>query len=113
MSWERPQDAKKFDRQDGDQRRVLTEFKNRLDEACREDESSEVRLHLDQLVDRWQHEVGVSGNPLSFGGGRQFRELIVHFTPERRAGEFPWPTLNSMRHVDGAVRFHVRGEREN
>ncbi len=113
MSWERPQDAKRFDRKDGDQRRVLTEFKNRLDEACREDESSEVRLHLDQLVDRWQQEVGVSGNPLSFGGGRQFRELIVHFTPERRAGEFPWPTLNSMRHVDGAVRFHVRGEREN
>jgi superfamily II DNA or RNA helicase len=113
MGWGAPQDAGKFDSSDPEQRRVLVEFENRLVEACREDESAEVSLHLSSLIDRWEAEVGVSGNPLSFGGGRQFRELIVRFTPECRAGEFPWPTLNSMRHVDGPVRFRVRGERDN
>jgi hypothetical protein len=78
--------------------------------ACRPDERDEVAKHLESLTSEWSRLVKEPGPPLSFSDARQFRGLLAQFPSDGEEPDGLWPTLNSMRHVDGEVAFSVRGE---
>ena len=109
LGWIEPRDARQFDTNDPEQSRILRRLKDRYVMACRADERNEVMVHLDALAREWTALVNEPGPPLSFTDARQFRGLLAQFPNDGDTVE-GWPTLNSMRHVDGEVVFQVRGE---
>ncbi len=111
FGWTEPQSASNFDPEDREQADLIQTLRRRLLAACQGDEREEVARDLDRLIEQWRQEkVAVGGPPLSFNSGRQFRNLLSYFGTAE-AGEGLWPTLNSMRHVDGETPFAIRGAR--
>jgi hypothetical protein len=110
LAWIEPRDAGEFDSSEPKQRHVIRLFRTRLLAACRDDEKSEVIAHLDSLIADWDRWTREPGPPLSFSDARQFRGLLAQFPNDEEVATGYWPTLNSMRHVDGEVAFDVRGE---
>lgn len=113
MGWEQPRQASEFDPEDPVQASVISTYEERVLRACPEDERTETRNHLRRLVKEWADEAKAAKNaPLSFASLKQFRALLTTF-PRGEGSEGLWPTLNSMRHVDGETPFEVRGEAED
>ena len=110
LAWLEPRDAGKLDPVDPDQASIVQAFRSRLVAACREDERAELEAHLDALLSDWARWKDEPGPPLSFSDAPQFHALLAQFPSDGDAARGHWPTLNSMRHVDGEVAFGVRGE---
>jgi hypothetical protein len=112
MGWEDGRDASLFDTSDPVQRSIVEELRERVKRSCGPDEVVETVDHFDRLLDEWAGEhdrAKAIGVPLSFDAHPQFTALLDKFPASRAAGR--WPTLNSMRHVDGETPFVVRGTR--
>jgi ATP-dependent helicase YprA (DUF1998 family) len=101
------QDARRFDATAAEP--IISEFLHRLQSAARSDEKSSIGARLTKLVVDWKEEAtDSSGPPLVFySNSVQFRSLLKMF--EHRDANGLWPTLNSMRHVDGETRFEIAG----
>lgn len=112
LGWIEPRDAGEFDPTDPKQQQLIQLYRTRLLTACRNDERAEVITHLDSLIADWDQWRKEDGAPLSFSDARQFRGLLAQFPSDDDDASGYWPTLNSMRHVDGEVAFDVRGETE-
>jgi hypothetical protein len=112
LGWIEPRDAGEFDPTDPKQQQLIQLLRTRLLAACRNDERAEVITHLDSLIADWDQWRKEDGAPLSFSDARQFRGLLAQFPSDDDDASGYWPTLNSMRHVDGEVAFDVRGETE-
>jgi hypothetical protein len=110
LGWLQPRDAGKFDTEDATQQQLIDMLKLRLTRACRDDEEDDVLKHLDAVVSEWTSKTSGGPPPLSFSKDPQFRNLLVQFPGDGDEVD-GWPTLNSMRHVDGEVELKVRGER--
>lgn len=110
LAWIEPRDAGEFDPNDPEQASIIQMFRTRLLAACREDERAELLTHLDTLLTDWARWRDEPGSPLSFSDARQFHPLLAQFPSDGDQANGHWPTLNSMRHVDGEVAFGVRGE---
>lgn len=110
MGWEEGRDASNFDPAAAEQRGIIEDLRDRIARACSRDMLEETLHHFDRLSDEWQDEMArarSAGVPLTFDPMPAMRALLDQF-PESRAGG-RWPTLNSMRHVDGETPFAVRG----
>jgi len=109
LRWAEPSDAGKFDRSTTAD--AISGLVERLLSACKSDERALVTESLDALITTWHAEAHARGeSPLVFhSGGKAFRNLLRPFE-ERDTQSGIWPTLNSMRHVDGESRFDVLGE---
>lgn len=106
LGWMNQDDAKRFDPATPAVKAVLDRLKARLIRACRDDEKEEVAIRFEEVVQTWRSEVERVGPPLTFAEkSAQFRRLLGDFE-ERNA---VWPTLNSMRHVDGETPFYIAG----
>jgi ATP-dependent helicase YprA (DUF1998 family) len=107
MGWEDAEDVQRFDPSDPSVRSIVSALKDRIRRACRDDEWAEIDLHIDALLEEWRRAITVAGSKLRFStGGRTHHNLLGPFPVDGKAGaEAVWPTLNSMRHVDGEVRF--------
>lgn len=77
-------------------------------------EAKNTERHMHRLVSHWARRAekarSNASGPLHYNGtsGNQVESLLCSFekqTPEA------WPTLNSMRHVDGETLIHVHGEK--
>jgi hypothetical protein len=112
LGWVDPRDAGAFDPANEHVRAILDAFAVRLREACPDDERDDLDVHLRALETEWAEQAAESSPPLSFDGGRQFRCLLAQFPSDGGQPNGLWPTLNSMRHVDGEVRFDVRGQED-
>ena len=110
LAWIEPRDAGQFDPTDPDQASIIRVFRTRLLAACREDERAELQMHLDALLSDWARWRDEPGPPLSFSDAPQFHSLLAQFPNDGGGATGHWPTLNSMRHVDGEVAFGIRGE---
>ena len=110
LGWIEPRDASQFDVNDPQQSLIVRMLKDRCLMACRPDERDEVAEHLKSLTSEWSGLVKEPGPPLSFSDARQFRGLLAQFPSDGAEPNGRWPTLNSMRHVDGEVQFSVRGQ---
>jgi ATP-dependent helicase YprA (DUF1998 family) len=109
LAWMEARDAGRFDPNADEQMRLIDALRLRLVRACRDDEQADVLKHLDGLVAEWRQKAAGGPPPLSFSTAKQFRNLLVQFPGDGDAVD-GWPTLNSMRHVDGEVAIQVRGE---
>lgn len=106
LGWDDREDARNFDAEDRDVKDLLTRLLSRLEAACREDERQDLQERFWDIVTTWAQISKEPGPPLIFSkGGKQFRRLIGEFGEPN----ILWPTLNSMRHVDGETPFYVRG----
>jgi hypothetical protein len=111
LGWIEPRDARNFDPHNPEQSAIIQRLKERCLLACRPDERDEVAAHLDARVQEWAKLAREQGAPpLSFSEARQFRGLLAQFPTDGEDPHGYWPTLNSMRHVDGEVLFVVRGQ---
>lgn len=110
LDWKDPHDAKKFDPDDPAVAALIDQLGTRLDKSTRTDERDYVRERLAEAVSVWADEVGKSGPQLSFNSGKQFRALLTDFPGDDESPKGVWPTLNSMRHVDGETPYQVRGQ---
>jgi hypothetical protein len=113
LAWIEPRDAGEFNPSDPEQASIIQIFRTRLLAACRPDEREELQTHLDTLISDWARWRDEPGPPLSFSDARQFHPLLAQFPSDGDAAVGHWPTLNSMRHVDGEVAFAVRGETDD
>jgi hypothetical protein len=107
LGWEEAEDVQRFDPNDPDVRSVVSALKDRIRRACRDDEWAEIDVHIDGLLEEWRAAKASEGSKLRFStGGRTHYNLLGPFpVGPGSASEALWPTLNSMRHVDGEVRF--------
>jgi hypothetical protein len=105
LGWDRPADAKRFDRETA--AAVLNALAARLEAAAKDSEIALLQSMIEDRLEEWETQVRASNlKPLVFSGGKQFRSLLRPF--EHRDPKLGlWPTLNSMRHVDGETRFEV------
>jgi len=110
MGWEEGRDASKFDPDDAEQKGIIQELRRRIAAACRPSEVDETLIHFDGLIEEWLREKEAALReqvPLTFDANAQLRPLLDRFPAGRADGL--WPTLNSMRHVDGETPFAIRG----
>lgn len=110
LGWIEPRAAGEFDIDDAQQADIVRMLRDRCLLACRPDERDEVAQHLRALTDEWSSLVRQGGPPLSFSDAPQFRGLLAQFPTDGAEPSGHWPTLNSMRHVDGEVALSIRGE---
>jgi hypothetical protein len=110
LGWIEPRDASCFDPDDPAQESIIRILKERCLMACRPDERDELTKQLEYLIEEWRAYLQEPGPPVSFSDARQFRGLLAQFPNDGGAVQGLWPTLNSMRHVDGEVAIQVRGE---
>jgi hypothetical protein len=110
LRWDRPEDAARFDAASASD--ILVVLRSRLSEAAQTDEMLPVLQMLDDLAAEWVAAASeTGGGPFVFSGSKQYRSLLRRF--EQHDSKFGmWPTLNSMRHVDGETRFEVWGAGE-
>jgi len=109
MGWKDDEDAGKFDPSEQKQKQIIETLRERLLEACPEDEKEGLLDDYNRTIAQWTREKSLSEKqkvPLSFYRARQFRHLLDSFPSARDGGL--WPTLNSMRHVDEDTPFTVR-----
>jgi beta-xylosidase len=110
MEWEESRDACAFDPSDRNQAKIIEEFEKRILQAARPDEAEETRKHLHDLIEEWFQEARNTGRGhLTFNSGKQFVNLLTQYPMDVSWPGF-WPTLNSMRHVDGETPFAVKGQ---
>jgi Helicase conserved C-terminal domain len=112
MGWKEPRDAGLFNPADNRQEALIAALRVRVGAACEEDERSEAQEHLDRLVEQWRVAAASNASntkPITFTDAKQFRSLLVHFPSDGDNVDGIWPTLNSMRHVDGEVAIAVMG----
>jgi hypothetical protein len=107
LRWVEPRDAGAFDRMQPAQSQAIDALRQRLMRACRADETTEVLDHLERLLSQWETWRDEPGSPLSFSAEPQFKSLITQFPTGANTSPDGWPTLNSMRHVDGEVGIRV------
>ena len=115
LEWIETRDAGRFNKTDSQVIATLELLKQRIKEAClegQEAEQAETLSRLQQLVDIWAEMAEKNPTGLRFDPIRQFEHLLVHHPAPRDGLRPPWPTLDSMRHVDGETRIKVRGELE-
>lgn len=94
--------AATFELDDADTRQVLQALLERLMEACPPEDRDVTEERFWELAQRWNDEARASGGNLRFSKVSQFPGLLGSFgSSTRPLTELPWPTLNSMRHVDG------------
>jgi hypothetical protein len=88
---------------------VLDRLRRRLLMAANEDEAEDIEHRFSENLRIWHQAAQDPIPPLNFSdrSGRQFRGLMGGFDNS----EAVWPTLNSMRHVDGETPFYIRGRR--
>lgn len=109
LGWVEPRDAREFDPDKPKQKSLIDRLRLRLLAACRDDERQELSDSLNAIIEKWQRMTREEGAPLSFSDARQFRPLLAQFPADGASPGDAWPTLNSMRHVDGEVAFRIRG----
>lgn len=109
LGWIEPRAAGDFKPTTQAQSAVLDSLRDRLLSACLDDERAETIAHFDQLVAAWVGFTAAPPPPLSFSDMPQFQALLAQFPSDGQRQTGHWPTLNSMRHVDGEVDFQVRG----
>lgn len=115
LEWSEPKDAGRFMKSDPQVKAVIEILRNRLKQACltgQEAEKKETMERLQQLIDIWDELAEKNRNSLRFDQMRQFEHLLAHHPAARDRMRPPWPTLDSMRHVDGETRIQVLGEYE-
>lgn len=110
LAWVEPRSAGQFDASDPQQSVIIRRLRDRCLLSCRPDEREEIVAHLERLTQEWTDFINEPGPPASFSDARQFRGLLAQFPSDGEDATGHWPTLNSMRHVDGEVAFAVRGE---
>jgi len=110
MGWTENRDAGKFDPNDPTQARIIESFTERAVNGALDDEAQETREHVKALCAEWSRIIReAQGTPVSFPPQRQYESLLCYY-PRNRADQGHWPTLNSMRHVDGETPFAIRGQ---
>ncbi len=104
--WVDDNDARKFDPEDLITKYALETLKTRLRHAASDDgDARQVEQRFDEVVATWK-KAAKSDPPLTFANrGKQFNKLLTQYN-EKDDGM--WPTLNSMRHIDGETSFRVR-----
>lgn len=113
LGWTDSKDAGRFDPANPDVASTIQLLKDRLKRAClpeQEPEKAEALQRLDELINVWSRNASENRTNLHFGPLRQFPHLMVHHPAARNGVSPPWPTLDSMRHVDGETRIQVNGE---
>lgn len=94
--------ASKFDLTDVNTRAVLDELLARLLAACPLEDRERTRERFWAVAEEWHDEACAATGRLRFEKVAQFPSLLEGFGQSiGRARGVPWPTLNSMRHVDG------------
>jgi hypothetical protein len=106
FGWDDSSDAAAFSEQD--QGEVIAALKARLERAASQDELRLIDSMLALRIREWKAAVDEGPPSLNFAAGRQYRNLLRAF--EQTDARFGlWPTLNSMRHVDGETPFVISG----
>jgi hypothetical protein len=115
LGWTDSKDADRFDPADPHVASTIELLKDRIRSAClpeQEQEKAETLQRLDDLIQVWARMALQNRTKLRFDPLRQFPHLLVHHPAHRNGIEPPWPTLDSMRHVDGETKIQVNGEVE-
>jgi hypothetical protein len=104
--------AANFDKNEPKVREVLEILIDRIATACLEDGPEELRERFWQLVETWHEEALASNGRLRFREIQQFPGLMSSYEHAGLHEGPPWPTLNSMRHVDGEAPIATSMEAE-
>lgn len=113
LGWTESRDAGRFKPAETDVQSTIQILRERLKHAYlpgQDTEIIEVLKRLEDLIEIWARYAEKYPTRLRFEQLRQFPHLMVRHPATRNGIEPPWPTLNSMRHVDGETRIEVRGE---
>ena len=109
LAWFNEDRAGELDPSEARQREVIEWLRDRISRSCRTDDRNDVETELDERIDEWLGLAAANRSPaLRFKGGAQFPALLRQF--DDRPNQGAWPTLNSMRHVDGETPFVVLGQ---
>lgn len=94
--------AASFTKDSTETREVLELLLNRLSRACPPEDQDALETRFWELVNQWNDEAQKPYGKLRFEHARQLRGLLRHYGESfGNLRSIPWPTLNSMRHVDG------------
>lgn len=115
LGWIENNDAGRFDPRNPEVKEVIELLKARLLTSVADENGSEwleTVDRLDELVEYWTKTAAANPKNLRFNGRMtaQFEHLLVSHPARRDSNYPPWPTLHSMRHVDGETKIQVRGE---
>lgn len=102
--------AGKFDRESGQVKAVIEELKRRCKKAEIEESKHHATLaHIDRRVDEWHDEAARCGHEnrrLCYVARNRNSDRLLYSRGEPRPGL--WPTLNSMRNVEGNGVLKIR-----
>lgn len=110
--------ARAFDKDDPHIADLIDALRRRILQAEGDDEKTwkEIKGYLDSCIDAWHEKATASqrgGQPLRYEsrGSSNFESLMTDYEPGVLSKpSIPWPTLNSMRNVDGECKIYVWGE---
>ena len=107
LGWEDASSASHFDPLDPDITRLIEGLKKRIQAAARdEDEKQFVFERLNDLVSEWQRIVAQDPNIIFNSGNVAHHKLLCDFpSDDPKNVNAHWPTLSSMRHVDGEAEL--------
>ena len=100
--------ARSFDPDDPDISRLVARLKDRIAAAARDTEERDYVLgRLGELVDEWEVLARDDPDLVTYSTGAHHK-LLCHFpSNDPRNSNAHWPTLNSMRHVDGESELNL------